>query len=129
MSGIMILPEETIELFVKKCFYNNSTLHTLNLVCKSITKIFDRYADKCTNGTLTCKECFTKKRRGIKGFCIQCLAYRMDDAECDKCGLEFISSCRGRNIFCLKCMPKRLRIKETYPKMKQFFRSDEPFCY
>lgn len=68
------------------------------------------------------------KVRGLSGFCRRCLL-KMRKRECISCKFEFVAIRRGKNAYCLKCLPLFRPYIEIEPERKEVLPTDEPFCY
>jgi len=89
--------------------------------CFSCQEFCDKHKLECENGKL--------KVRGICGFCIGCLSYKLNKRECVDCGLEFMTIFEGKNAYCLSCLPKAKPKIKINPEWKEVLLTDEPSCY
>ena len=88
--------------------------------CNECDYLDNKHKKNCKYGKI--------KVRGIKGFCPSCLC-DLTVKECTECGLEFMSLFKGKESYCLSCLPIcRPKIKIN-PEWKEILSTDEPFCY
>lgn len=144
MSTFVSLPNEVVELIIKKCFYDNFTLQTLNIVCKTITKIFDKYADKTKKEDFICKECYHEsfsktmflkydEQTGRSSYitvkiCSSCNIYCGNHNIRCNYGLIKIRGIKGFCIYCLSYAIEKLECKNCGLEFMSSYSGKNPYC-
>jgi hypothetical protein len=127
---------EAIQCLSCECisnYYSQKPKHYTK--CKTLTvKYHILTTTKCRkcfgfNGehTQNC-EYFKEGVRGIKGICKKCM-FRLQNRECEHCGLNFMTPYKGENAYCHRCLPEFSSLYEINPLWKEILPTEEPFNY